>query len=143
MEVANDFLDATVELMEHSSRALTEHRFEAYPQEAVGILCSDGTNYPLINQARSDSRFEVSETLVREAIDALSRLGREPVAVYHSHPTSSSSPSNQDISMMKRMPGALSIIVGIDGIAAWRFDNGLQSVGRVPLPEKVSHGKPD
>lgn len=137
MEVAVDFLDATVELMEHSAAAMWEHRHDAYPQEAVGILCSDGVNYPLINQARSDSRFEVSQTLVKEAIEALVNVGREPVAIYHSHPMTTSSPSNQDISMMKNMPGALSIIVGQDGIAAWRYDNGLQSVGRIELPVKV------
>lgn len=137
--VAHEFLQATVTLMEQGSVAMSNHRDDAYPQEAVGILCSNGDAYPLINQARSGQRFEVSETLVKEAIGWLEKQGQQPIAVYHSHPTSASSPSGRDVSMMMNMPGALSIIVGIDDIAAWIWDDVLQSVGRIPLPERTRY----
>ena len=138
---AQEFIQAAVTLMEKAAVKLLDHRHDAYPEEAVGILCSNGDIYPLINQARSGHRFEVSETLSKEAIEILKNRGKEPVAVYHSHPMSSSGPSNRDVAMMMNMPGALSIVIGIDGIAAWLWDNCLQSVGRIPLPERSQHVK--
>lgn len=137
--VAQEFIQAAVTLMEDAAVRMADHRDDAYPEEAVGILCSNGDTYPLINQARSGHRFEVSETLVKEAIEILENRGKEPVAMYHSHPTSAASPSARDVSMMMNMPGALSIVVGIDGIAAWLWDDVLQSVGRIPLPERTRH----
>ena len=106
-----------------------------YPYEAVGILCVDGTCYPLINQARSHKRFEVSELLVTEAIAQLKVRKRHPVAVYHSHPTSTSEPSARDILMMKEMPQASFVIVGSDGIAAWMWDEELRFIVKIPLEE--------
>ncbi len=135
--VADEFVAVAETLMVEAAPALVAHRNDSYPHEAVGIVCSDGSTYPLINQARSGHRFEVSEVLVQEAITILSERGLQPVAVYHSHPESVSGPSNRDISMMQHMPGALSIIVGKDGIAAWLWNDGLQSVGKVQLPERV------
>lgn len=137
VDIAVDFVEAAKTLMVESSGLLLAHRDDEYPLEAVGIICSDGTTYPLINQARSGHRFEVSEVLMKEAIDILAERGLHPVAVYHSHPDSSSGPSNRDILMMQNMPGALSIIVGRDAIAAWLWNDGLQSVGNIPLPERV------
>lgn len=137
--VAQEFIQSAVTLMEAAAVRMANHRDNAYPQEAVGILCSNGDSYSLINQARSGHRFEVSEVLVKEAIEILESRDMEPVAMYHSHPTSAASPSGRDVSMMMNMPGALSIIVGIDGIAAWLWDDVLQSVGRIPLPERTRH----
>ena len=121
--------------------SLIQHRDDDYPNEAVGILCVDGTCYPLINQARSNKRFEVSEQLVTEAIAQLKARKRRPVAVYHSHPTSDSSPSKRDVMMMEEMPQASFIIVGNDGIAAWMWDNELRFIAKIPLEE--SDGEPD
>ena len=134
-EVATEFMVATVALIKACAVDMKHHRDESYPEEAVGILCADGSSYPLINQARSSRRFEVSETLLEEAIAMLNEVGKHPVAIYHSHPESASGPSRRDIEMMKLMPGALSVIVGIDGIAGWVWDDGLHSAGRIDLPE--------
>ena len=122
--------------------AMLEHRDEDYPKEAVGILTSDGVTWPLINQARSPKRFAVSQRLVEEAIAELGRHDQHPVAVYHSHPTSSSGASERDVMMMQENPGSLHVIVGQDGIASWMWWDSLRSVVRIPLPEKVSHGEP-
>ena len=110
-------------------------RHDGYPNEAVGILCADGSVYPLINQARSSKRFEVGETAVGEAINHLKYRGRFPVAVYHSHPTSDSGPSERDKMMMEEMPNALFVIIGKDGIAAWLWDEALRFVSRIPLED--------
>lgn len=114
---------------------LVNHRDDDYPNEAVGILCADGTCYPLINQARSSKRFEVSEQIVTEAVAQLKVRKRNPVAIYHSHPTSDSGPSKRDIMMMEEMPQASFVIVGNDGIAAWMWDEELRFIVRIPLEE--------
>ena len=142
-EQAVEFIQASTTLMESAAVEMVEHRDETYPNEAVGVLCSDGSCFPLVNQARSAHRLEVSAFLVAEAIDMLTERGLSPVAFYHSHPESASGPSNRDIQMMQTKPGALFIIVGQDGISGWLWDDGLQSVGRIPLPERghnVEHG---
>ena len=114
---------------------LVEQRDNEYPNEAVGIICADATHYPLINQARSPKRFEVSKQLVGEAINHLKYRDRHPIAVYHSHPESDSGPSNRDTMMMEEMPQATFVIVGDDGIAAWMWDDELRFVLRIPLKE--------
>ncbi|MDK1103791.1 MAG: Mov34/MPN/PAD-1 family protein [Actinomycetota bacterium] len=129
-------------LMEAAGSDLLDHRNRDYPNEAVGIICADGTCYPLINQARSPTRYEVSTILVGEAIEILSNRNLSPVAVYHSHPTSSSDPSARDSMMMSEIPGALFIIIGNDGIAAWTWNGKLQSVVKIPLPVKASNVEP-
>ncbi len=141
--IALNFLQAAVTLMEEGALEMLDHRDDMYPLEAVGILCSDGVTYRLINQSRSSHRFTVSETLVREAIEILTRRGHPPVAIYHSHPEHDSHPSRRDIDMMETMPGSLSVIVGKEGIAGWRWNDGLESVGKIPHPERTRYGKPD
>ena len=116
---------------------ILEHRDQDFPHEAVGILCADGSTFPLINQARSHKRFEVSEQLVTEAIAQLKIRKRHPVAVYHSHPESDSGPSKRDEMMMAEMPQATFIIAGNDGIAAWMWDEQLRFVVKVPLKEAI------
>ena len=135
-DVAHEFVQASITLMETASVEMVNHRDDVYPHEAVGVLCADGSCFPLINQARSAHRLEVSAFLVSEAIDMLVERGLSPVAFYHSHPTSASGPSNRDIQMMQTKPGALFVIVGQDGIAAWLWDESLQSAGKIPLPER-------
>ena len=124
-----------VSILETARPELLASRDDSYPDEAVGILCADATVYPLINQARSPKRFEVSEQLVTEAIAQLKVRKRNPVAIYHSHPESDSGPSKRDTAMMAEMPQATFIIVGNDGIAAWMWDDELRFVTRVPLKE--------
>lgn len=119
--------------------ALFDEKLKHYPYEAVGLIAVDGELYPLINQARSPKRFEVSERLVSEAIEQMSKYGQAPVAVYHSHPESASGPSGRDTIMMQQNPGSLHVIVGQDGIAAWMWMDQLRFVVKVPLPEKVKH----
>ena len=123
-----------VEKILAASRAdLIASRNLEYPNEAVGIVCADGDVYPLINQARSNRRFEVGETLVGEAINHLKYRDKHPVAVYHSHPESDSGPSKRDQMLMQEMPKAINIIVGMDGIAAWLWDGELRFVAKIPL----------
>jgi len=127
--------NATEILLASVSEDLVKARDDAYPNEAVGILCYDGAVYPLINQARSPHRFEVGETLVGEAINHLKHRGKMPVAVYHSHPTSGSGPSARDEMMMQEMPGAVFVIVGANDMAAWMWEDELRCIGKVALEE--------
>lgn len=136
------FREAVVDLIVIATDELISHRDDAYPQEAVGILCDDGTTYRLINQARSGTRFEVSKLLVTESIKIIKRQNRSAIGIYHSHPTSQSAPSSRDIDMMRTQPGNLFVIVGNDVISgwAWRGDfrqGDLISLGEVGITDKI------
>lgn len=130
------YVRSVMTLMENCADEMIEHRDEVFPNEAVGILCDDGSCYPLINQARSAHRLEVSAILVGEAIDMLNERNKNPVAFYHSHPTGATGPSRRDLEMMQTKPGALFVIIGIDGIAGWIWKDKLESVGRISLTER-------
>jgi [CysO sulfur-carrier protein]-S-L-cysteine hydrolase len=76
-------------------QALTER-----PNECVGLLAGRGDivehAFPLINEAKSSTRFFAAESLfapMRSIRDA----GLDLVAIYHSHPTSPPTPSRRDI----------------------------------------------
>ena len=125
--------DEVEALLDAARTELRAASSEDYPNEAVGILCADAAVYPLINQARSPKRFEVGETLVGEAINHLKYRGKYPVAVYHSHPTSTPEPSERDKMLMRETPKSVHVIVGNDGIAAWLWDDELRFVAKIPL----------
>lgn len=110
-------------LITYSAGSLIRARDNAYPNEAVGYIRTDAILHPLINQARSPRRFEVSDTLAKEAVDEILRDGAEPAMIYHSHPASDSTPSNRDKLMMAELIGAVFVIVGKDDISAWCYRN--------------------
>jgi len=95
------------------------------PQEAVGIFCLDGTLLPLVNQARSSSRFVVSNRLFMEAIDDAIAKDLYPLGVYHSHPNRPPDPSPADIAFMEQWPGVISVIVSLhpEQIVAWEYSS--------------------
>ena len=114
--------DTAIEaLITFSAGSLIHARDNAYPNEAVGYIRTDAILHPLINQARSPKRFEVSDTLAKEAVDEIVRDGAEPAMIYHSHPASDSTPSNRDKLMMTELVGAVFVIVGKDDISAWCY----------------------
>jgi proteasome lid subunit RPN8/RPN11 len=123
------------ELLIEARTDLIHHRNEVYPHECVGIICYDALVFPLINQARSDHRFEVGTTLVGEAINHLKYRDKVPVAVYHSHPERDSDPSDRDLMMMREMDGAVFVIIGNNGIAAWLWDDELRFITKIPLED--------
>lgn len=64
--------------------------------EAVGIIWSDSSVTPLVNQARSSKRFSVSETLFAETLARVDPAEKTMVSLYHSHPSGALFPSSED-----------------------------------------------
>ncbi len=118
--------------MADASAALYEARDEAYPNEGVGIVTIDCIVYPLINQARSSTRFIVNERLVHEAQEELKGQGHTPVTFYHTHPVSPPSPSARDELWLEEHPNQVMMIVGKTGIAGWVWTDRLHSLGKIP-----------
>lgn len=71
------------------------------PFEAVGLVWSDGSISPLINQARSQHRFTVSQALLAEALVAVDPAEKTLVAFYHSHPQGLLDLSKEDFESFK------------------------------------------
>lgn len=118
-EINITFIDSVRDLIHQAYQSLKLHSASDYPIEAVGIICDGGITYPLINQARSPHRYEVSKQLVTEALDVLNARGLLPLGFYHTHPTSNPEPSKRDVLLMSENPNSLFIIVGQYAIAAW------------------------
>ena len=118
--------------MADASTALYEARDKAYPNEGVGIVTIDCIVYPLINQARSATRFIVNERLVHEAQQELKGQGHTPVTFYHTHPASPPSPSARDELWLEEHPNQVMMIVGKSGIASWVWTDRLHSLGKIP-----------
>lgn len=71
------------------------------PNEACGILSGNSETisslYILSNKENTPTRFYVNEYNVTHTLQAISKKGEEPIAIYHSHPTSRPRPSQTDI----------------------------------------------
>lgn len=69
--------------------------------EACGISSGNGETisslYILSNKENTPTRFYVDEYTVTKTLQAISNKGEEPIAIYHSHPTSRPRPSQTDI----------------------------------------------
>jgi len=106
-------------LIRDAYQSLKLHAAKDYPNEAVGIICDGGFIHPLINQARSPHRYEVSKQLVVEAFETITSRGLVPIGFYHSHPSSTPEPSPRDVLHMSEYPNTLFIIIGPTSISAW------------------------
>lgn len=104
------------------------HMDDDSPNECVGLIWDDGTTTRLVNQARSSSRFSVSqrqmsERLVEKTDDALL------IAIYHSHPQGDPTLSPTDKQSLERqfklglfIPWV--IVTQTEMAAYWLHDNG-------------------
>lgn len=77
------------------------HAYSLPHEEVVGLVLSDGTIVRLTNQARSPHRFAVSQTQMAEALAEIDPDEVQVVAIYHSHPSTSTTPSLVDEQMMR------------------------------------------
>jgi len=110
-------------LLEVALPNMVRHTEACLPHEAVGIITNNGSVYPLINQRRSEREFVVSKLLVEEALTQLHSRDLVGVALYHSHPTRSAIPSEQDITMMQQTPETVFVIQARDFVVAYTCDD--------------------
>lgn len=102
----------------------------AYPHEACGLLSGKGnvatSHHPVANVAdRPAERFEMDPEGQRLALAAIEERGEELVAIYHSHPSTSAIPSEDDVRRAAH-PGVFHLIVSLAGLRpvlrAYRID---------------------
>ncbi len=111
-------------VLDVAAEAIWNHRQRDFPIEAVGIVFSDGSTQPLINQLRSETAYAVNPLFVEEAFAEGDARGVVPLAFYHTHPKAEARPSLHDIDMMEQLPGAPFVIAGTDGIKTWVWEDG-------------------
>ena len=115
------------EVLEKAEAQIATHCLSDLTVEAVGLVFLDGSIRHLINQARSGHRFSVS---ARQMQDLLDVVGDNPIAIYHSHPSSKGVPSNADKAMMAELYDVLDgpfpfLIWGrSDGLRVWLWQDG-------------------
>lgn len=128
-------------LVELTYDPLDEYTSQHAPYEAVALVSSRASIRPLINQRRSKHSFAVSEAQIAEAAEDFSDAGEYPVAIFHSHPTQDSAPSSTDVEQMRQLGnGYTFLIMGIDGLAAWVWNDEDDSITQMGY---VSHEQPD
>lgn len=122
---------------------IQEHSRKESPFEAVGLIHKDGTITKLVNQARSSTRFSVGITQLEAHLYRPEHFANLH-AIYHTHPKSTSHPSQHDQAMMKEMandpfwkkiPFA---ILGLDKLTVWTWDDGLVRLQEEPRCQTTS-----
>lgn len=92
------------------------HAQRSLPEECVGILSGQGCKilgwHPLTNQLQDSKKFLADPSEQIRLLRQLREEGLELVAIYHSHPQSSATPSPTDIKQAY-YPEALYLIVSL------------------------------
>ncbi|MBF0214787.1 MAG: M67 family metallopeptidase [Magnetococcales bacterium] len=93
------------------------HAQRSLPRECVGVLSGHGREasdwHPLTNVAEGDHTFLADATEQIRLFKELRAQERDVVAIYHSHPRGSASPSSLDRELAA-YPDALMLIVGME-----------------------------
>ncbi|MDE2506183.1 MAG: M67 family metallopeptidase [Planctomycetota bacterium] len=81
--------------------AMAAHCVREAPLEACGLLVGHPPRalsiHPLRNELASATRYNADPRDILDAVRAMRPLGREIVAIYHSHPSSRAFPSRVDL----------------------------------------------
>ena len=95
---------------------ILSHAQRSLPEECVGILSGQGQQmlnwHPLSNQLQSPTKFLADSTELIQLLRQLREENQELVAIYHSHPQSSTLPSPIDL-QQAYYPEALYLIVSL------------------------------
>jgi [CysO sulfur-carrier protein]-S-L-cysteine hydrolase len=119
-------------LTREQARAITDHAQQAFPHEACGLIGGRKGNatavFPMTNVSnnpRTAYQIEPSEQVA--AMMALQRDQLDLLAIYHSHPTTRSLPSQTDI-REATYPNAAYLIISLAAdtprLAAWQIRQG-------------------
>lgn len=131
--------------------ALIVHARSESPRECCGVLAGPKNDkrivshhFRLVNSADAPmARFESSPESMFAAVKSMRAMGLEILAVYHSHPTSSATPSVTD-RQLNYSPEVANVIISLATerpvVRAWRIDG--EHVSPIELIlEMASEGK--
>ena len=75
--------------------------------------------FPIRNDAASPTEYLTNARDLLDAMKAMRESGLEPLAIYHSHPTSEPVPSRTDLERNTWGESVVHLIIGVDDIRAW------------------------
>lgn len=113
------------------------------PYEACGLLIGTiDVNIanvekvqPVTNVRRSTTSFELEPMEFYNIWNTSQKEGKDIVGIYHTHPFSSAIPSTWDRSTMEHN-SLVWLIVGIDGMKSYIWDDGIKSVETIYWPDE-------
>lgn len=124
------------------------HARQEVPNECCGLLAGviDGdagrvtTRFPVTNDAASPSEYATNPRDLLGAFREMRRDGTEPLAFYHSHPTSAAVPSAKDVARNTYGETVVHVIIGLgdakpDVRAWWLTESGFRSAEFVAVSE--------
>jgi proteasome lid subunit RPN8/RPN11 len=128
------------------ARRLLEHARRGLPNEACALLGGDAdqgrvtTVHLARNRLASPSRYEVDSADLVRIVHAIEAAGEDLVAIFHSHPTSSPTPSPTD--RREARYAAIQLIAGFAAggptLEAWRLDGLHATRVRLAIDDTVS-----
>lgn len=94
------------------------HARRELPNECCGLLAGtiDGrvtTRFAITNDAASPTEYATNPRDLLDAFRAMRHAGTEPLAFYHSHPTSAAVPSATDVARNTYGESVVHVIVGL------------------------------
>ncbi len=130
------------ELPRRYAEEIVAHAREEAPNECCGILAGkDGAVlalYRAVNSEHSPYRFNIDERVLDRIHAEVEAAGQQFLAIYHSHPVGTASPSPADLAMARRTtasenavlwPGVVHLIVSLidpslPQVRAFRIEEG-------------------
>ncbi|WP_082235090.1 Mov34/MPN/PAD-1 family protein [Halobacillus massiliensis] len=80
---------------------LIEYGSQELPYESCGLLCGNGNKvssiFHLGNEIKSTHRFYISPSTLESSLAQIGKRDETVLAIYHTHPTSSPTPSREDV----------------------------------------------
>lgn len=117
------------------------------PNECCGLLAGviEGdagrvtTRFPIANDAASPTEYATNAHDLLNAFREMRRTGTEPLAFYHSHPTTAAVPSAKDVARNTYGETVVHVIVGLAGDtpdvrAWWLTETGYRAADLSPDP---------
>jgi [CysO sulfur-carrier protein]-S-L-cysteine hydrolase len=112
---------------------IVAHARAEAPNECCGVVATNGDGdarqvFAATNKHASPLRFEIEGVDLLRINNEIDEAGLEIGAIYHSHTRTPPEPSQTDINGAAQWPGALWVIVGLDGdepdVRIWAIEDG-------------------
>jgi proteasome lid subunit RPN8/RPN11 len=101
--------------------AMLAHAAREKPREACGALIGEGNQVnavaPMTNLEASAEHYRICPKETLALFEAVDEGGVELLGWYHSHPRTSSRPSDLDLDLA--VPGFIYVVCGVDGVTTF------------------------
>jgi [CysO sulfur-carrier protein]-S-L-cysteine hydrolase len=127
---------------------MVTHARRELPNECCGLLAGtpDGrvtSRFPIRNDAANPTEYATNPRDLLDAFRKIRRAGTEPLAFYHSHPTSAAVPSAKDVARNTYGETVVHVIIGlaadVPDVRAWWLSEGEFRAAAMSIEDSPEH----